>query len=303
MKSMKKILCLFLGCVLFISCYDEGKIKPSEEPELIYGKYTLPQGDHDYDDDIVAFYKKYGSLLLYKFTTKDFGWSPTGNVAWDITTDTIIIPGAGSKYDAQPADELYVSNQLELLQDKLFNYLSDTLMSCLPQKILLCSTLDLVPIGLGYNPKPDERQPLNVYAGFYHIAVNWGSDKILTMTADERNQFKKDVCIAYFGSIVKSLGSPQEFFMVSNYSDNISADDIYANGILNHDHRTSLENDWFDYLKLAIENSINDLEAEGGVLSESVDVIGKIREKYTIMIDFFESKYDFDIQAIGNDVE
>lgn len=151
MKSMKKILCLFLGCVLFISCYDEGKIKPSEEPELIYGKYTLPQGDHDYDDDIVAFYKKYGSLLLYKFTTKDFGWSPTGNVAWDITTDTIIIPGAGSKYDAQPADELYVSNQLELLQDKLFNYLSDTLMSCLPQKILLCSTLDLVPIGLGYN--------------------------------------------------------------------------------------------------------------------------------------------------------
>ena len=70
MKSMKKILCLFLGCVLFISCYDEGKIKPSEEPELIYGKYTLPQGDHDYDDDIVAFYKKYGSLLLYKFTTK-----------------------------------------------------------------------------------------------------------------------------------------------------------------------------------------------------------------------------------------
>ena len=41
MKSMKKILCLFLGCVLFISCYDEGKIKPSEEPELIYGKYTF----------------------------------------------------------------------------------------------------------------------------------------------------------------------------------------------------------------------------------------------------------------------
>ena len=53
MKSMKKILCLFLGCVLFISCYDEGKIKPSEEPELIYGKYTLPQGDHDYDDSIL----------------------------------------------------------------------------------------------------------------------------------------------------------------------------------------------------------------------------------------------------------
>lgn len=53
-----------------------------------------------------------------------------------------------------------------------------------------------------------------------------------------------------------------------------------ANGILNHDHRTSLENDWFDYLKLAIENSINDLEAEGGVLSESVDVRENSRKVY-----------------------
>lgn len=80
------------------------------------------------------------------------------------------------------------------------------------------------------------------------------------------------------GSIVKSLGSPQEFFMVSNYSDNISADDIYANGILNHDHRTSLENDWFDYLKLAIENSINDLEAEGGVLANLWMSMGKFEK-------------------------
>ena len=52
-----------------------------------------------------------------------------------------------------------------------------------------------------------------------------------------------------------------------------------------------------------LPESYESMEAEGGVLSESVDINGKIREKYTIMIDFFESKYDFDIQAIGNDVE
>ena len=45
---MKKVLGLFLGGLLLLAgCYDEGSLNPSPEPELIYGKYTLPQGDHD----------------------------------------------------------------------------------------------------------------------------------------------------------------------------------------------------------------------------------------------------------------
>lgn len=303
MRIMKNILCLFLECFLLLGCYDEGVIDSSKEPELIYGKYSLPQGNHDYDDNIVAFYKSYSSLLLYKFTAKDFGWFPTGNISWNEAKDTVLHGGALDKYDAQPADELYVGEQLKLLQDKLFDYLSDTLLRCLPQKILLCSVLDKVPAGLGYSPKPEEREKLNVFPGFYHIAVNWGNDKIMTMTAEERNQFKKDVCIAYFEAIVNSLDSPIEFFMVSNYSEDISVDDIYANGLLDHEHRTKLNDDWFDYLKLAIENSISSLEAEGGALHESIDINGKIRDKYTIMVNFLKSRYNFDIQAIGNDVE
>lgn len=301
---MKKILGLFLGSMLLlVGCYDEGDLTQSPEPELIYGKYTLPQGDHDYDDGIVKFYEQYSSLLLYKFTSKDFGWNPQSNVSWDITTDTIVIPGASHKYDAQPADELYVKEQLQLLDDKLFTYLSDTLMQLLPQRILLCSVIDKVPTGLGYNPKPEQRVPLNVYSGFYHIAVNWGNSKILTMTAEERNQFKIDLCTAYFGAIMGSLEKPEEFFMVSKYSDDITASDIYTNGFLNHEHRTSMDEDWFDYVKLAIGNSIEELEAEGGVLNVAVDVNGKIREKYIIMTNYFKSNYQFDIQKIGNDIE
>ena len=40
---MKKVLGLFLGGLLLLAgCYDEGSLNPSPEPELIYGKYTLP---------------------------------------------------------------------------------------------------------------------------------------------------------------------------------------------------------------------------------------------------------------------
>ena len=300
---MKEILWLFFGCVLLVSCYDEGELKPSEAPELIYGKYTLPQGTHDYDDDIVAFYKQYNSLILYKFTSKDFGWFPTGNFAWDAAVDTVERTGGVPKYDAQVADELYVGEQLQLLQDKLFDYLPDTLMHLLPQKLLLCSVLDAVPVGLGYNPKPEERQALNVYSGFYHLAINWGNAKILTMTPEERNQFKMDVCVAYMDAVVGSLEKPEEFFMVSHYTEEIDEDQIYANGFLDYEHRLKLDEDWFDYLKLAIENSQESLEAEGGMLHASVDVNGKIRKKYTIMVNFLKSKYNFDIQAIGDDIE
>ncbi|RHR79036.1 hypothetical protein [Odoribacter sp. AF15-53] len=300
---MKEILWLFFGCVLLVSCYDEGELKPSEAPELIYGKYTLPQGTHDYDDDIVAFYKQYSSLILYKFTSKDFGWFPTGNFAWDAAVDTIERTGGVPKYDAQVADELYVGEQLQLLRDKLFDYLPDTLMHLLPQKLLLCSVLDAVPVGLGYNPKPEQRQALNVYSGFYHLAINWGNAKILTMTPEERNRFKIDVCVAYMKAVVGSLEQPEEFFMVSRYTEEIDKDQIYANGLLDYEHRLKLDEDWLDYLKLAIENSKESLEAEGGMLHASVDVNGKIREKYTIMVDFLKSKYGFDIQAIGDDIE
>lgn len=305
MKDMKKFtLYLLMACIAMTACYDEGELKPSEEPELIYGKYTLPQGDHDYDDDIVKFYHDYSSLILYKFTSKDFGWFPTGNVDFDITKDTVIIPGGGRKYDVLPANEEYVGKQLELLHDKWFGYLSDTLMLMLPQKILLCERLDWVECGLGHAPvAPSERGTVNVYSGFYHIAVNWGNEKILTMTPEERNLFKIDVCTAYLDKIRSTLGSPESFFIVTKYSDNITADKIYENGILDLNHRTSKEDDWFDYIKLAIANPISKLEGEGGVLNPAVDVNGLIRQKYDIMVNFFKTVYKFDIQAIGNDVE
>ena len=300
---MKKIFCMVVVSVfVFIGCWDEN-VQPSTEPELIYGKYTLPQGDHDYDDDIVSFYHQYSSLILYKFTAKDFGWSPTGNASYDISKDTVFNAGAGNKWNSQPANELYVGEQLNLLQEKCFGYFPDTFMYLLPQKILLCSVLETVRAGLGYDPPAEERTPFNVYTGFQHIAVNWGNERIKTMTAEERNQFKVDVCSAFLSFVMGSLERPQEFFLVSSYTTDITEDQIYANGILDYDYRTDLNRDWQNYINLAISNSLEDLEAEGGMFDPDVDVNGKIREKYTIMVDFLKERYSFDIQAIGNDVE
>lgn len=296
---MKQLLYILGSIVLLSGCYDED-VKPSTEPELIYGKYSLPQGAHEYDDDIVAFYEKYETLLLYQFTAKDFGWSPTDNIVWDVAVDTVYAPyEVIHKYDVAPADENYVGELLELLQDKWFTYLSDTLMMMLPQRILLCSRLDYVTGGLGYDPKGGEdRQLTNAYSGYYHMAVNWGNADVVSMTTDERNLFKEDVCITFLKKIVEDLGRPDDFAMNTSYSSNMLEDAIYEEGILDYEHRNSPEEDWLDYLELAIRNTRQELEAADGLLNYE-----KIRQKYDIMVNFFKENYDFDIQAIGDDVE
>ena len=297
---MRQVLYILGLVVLLFGCYDED-VKPSTEPELIYGKYTLPQSDHEYDDDIVAFYEKYGTLLLYQFTTKDFGWSPTSNVAWDAAVDMVVDPDTWSsiKYDVLPADENYVGEQLKLLEDKWFNYFPDTIMVMLPQRILLCGRLDSVRTGLGYVPESaEDRMFTNVYSGYYHMAVNWGNAGVLTMTTEDRNLFKEEVCMTFLTKIVEELGVPDDFAMITSYSDDMREEAIYGEGILDYKHRNSPDDDWLDYLSLAITNTRQELEVDGGLLSYE-----NIRQKYDIMVNFFKENYSFDIQAIGDDVE
>ena len=56
---MKKIRfwSLILSLVLGLSgCYKEGALHASMENEKVYSEYDLPQGDHDYDKDILEMF-------------------------------------------------------------------------------------------------------------------------------------------------------------------------------------------------------------------------------------------------------
>ena len=297
------ILFLLLGGILLLGgCYDEDKLSPSEEPESIHGENTLPQGDHDYDSKIVNYYNKYQTLILYKFTDKDFGWSPTANVAFNLQ-DTVLNPGADFKYYAAPADENYVGQQLQLLEDKWFNYLSDKMKQLLPQRILLCSSIHKLAVGKGHMPTANDAQRLEFYSGYYHIAVNWGNASVTKMSKAERNDFKVNICTAFFDEIRNNIAIPEEFQVQTRYADNISSESIHAEGLLDYNHRANMKEDWFDFIKLAISKPLSELQAAGGVLNPAVDLTGKIKAKYDIMINFFKENYDTDLQKIGDDKE
>ena len=60
---MKYILIIIVGLFLWSSCDDDETLVATTDPEFCY---TLPQGDHDYDDKIVEWNKRCGFYFLYK---------------------------------------------------------------------------------------------------------------------------------------------------------------------------------------------------------------------------------------------
>ena len=74
-----------VGLFLWAGCADEDALIPigREEPFL-----HLPQGNHDYDQQIMELYEKYGVSIFYKFEPKDVYQNWTGGT-WNELSQSI----------------------------------------------------------------------------------------------------------------------------------------------------------------------------------------------------------------------
>ena len=299
-----KINVLLYGMLLSVlsaSCYKEEELKSSNEPENVYGEYTLPQGDHDYDNQIVEYFKKYNVIILYKFRDRDYWWNSTSDIRW-VYNPEINLTHSG--YEATPADTLYIGDQLDLLQDKFFKYFPDSLLNrALPSKILLSSMFNFVPTTTGL-PLETDRKLVNLYSGYDYLGVNWGNEKIRTMTHDQKNAFKGEACYVFLKRLFdkKQMSYSTDFIGITDYSQRVTNANLYELGYVISD-ATSPSKDWVSYIDLIVHTSYETLTEEDGVLNSKVDVSGKIKQKYDIIIDYFKSEYNIDLQAIGNDIE
>lgn len=69
--SIKKIINISFGFTLLFfaySCNNEDDVCISEKSET---RFDIPQGNHDFDEQIVAWSKDYDINVLYKFTLPD----------------------------------------------------------------------------------------------------------------------------------------------------------------------------------------------------------------------------------------
>ena len=292
----------FMLAVSLTGCHKEETLVASTDPEAVYHAGTLPQGNHDYDADILQKYRDYTTFFLYKFDLKDYSWGVSADVSYRWTPGQEAKPG----YEIIPAAENYVGEQLALLNDLWLQYFPDTLLRrALPHKILLASALDsVVPKITDTEASQVFRASIPAYSGYDYIAVNGGNGTILTLTAAEKNRLKAKWCNLFLARIVKQglVTRSTDFLAVSNYANasSIPWGQHFQYGFLDWNAR-GMDTDWDFYVFKITSMPYTELTATGEILDPAVDSRGLIRRKYDIITAYFKEKYNVDLQQIGND--
>ncbi|OOG19716.1 hypothetical protein BWD42_07380 [Sphingobacterium sp. CZ-UAM] len=240
--------------------------------------YTLPQGSHDYDSIILAFQKKYHTYILYRFNMRDFDASPLKN-------------GVKNAYLLGPADEAYVGKLLTFLQQHWFKYYPDSfLKENLPFKLLLTAEAK-------YTPKKDSI--CSACTIYNQITIGNASPQLDRMSTVEKKAFVNAIHKTFFQYMKNwnKLIFPEEFGKISNYEIKPDAKNYQALGYVTKSPGSIVE-DAFQYILLITSTPKDQLDK--GVLDPTIDSSGLIGKKYKLLTEYYKSKYQIDLQSIGN---
>lgn len=265
---------LFLIIGLALGC----KKEPAIQPDTIRPEYHLPQGNHPYDKKILDFHEKYGTYVLYKFTDKDF--------QWNITTNLL--------YAADPGDEGYIEQSLEMLDKKLFSFYTEGFLKLsLPYKILLSSRIREIK-------GPDTvATPVNTVSTFSQFTFGQASPRIDHLTEEQLKTLKGDLHVAYWKQAVvtKKVELPDIFVAATDYG---AVQDYNKDqyGVFKYSFGMGAKEDLMDYINAIVTHTAAELEAT--IFLPKNDPQGRFRFKYNAIINYYKTKYNVDLQAIGN---
>jgi hypothetical protein len=322
--NMKKITILAMLFWLATGCYKEETLTRSAGPENVYSEYTLPQGNHPYDTYIREFFDTYGTLILYKYEDQDIYWNrdrSIGPFRWDAGNPTLSTQG----YYYSLADEEYIDEQLELIRDKFFKHFSrqEVLKKLLPIKIFLADTFGTQALTWSGNTPTGKGAfyATSAYLGIDYMLFTWGGPRIATMTAAQKNTYKYEVFNAFFTKMtaLNKLVPPAAFSATTDYSNAWPpAASKPGLGIMpNQNGSLTSTTDWNAYVTVILRTPYDQLIAQPtlsgtglpstsdftGYLHPDIDVNGKLREKYEIILAYFTETFGIDLQGIGNDLE
>ena len=301
---MRRYIYLFLFVACLVACHEDDELTPTERPEF---GYSVPQGNHEYDNRIVDWNERCNVFILYKFDLKELYWQVT---SWEESVENPA--DATEPYTrgliGAVADTNYVGQQLDLLEEQFLNFYPDTMLRrCIPLKLLLCGELT------NRDPKGVERA-LNVYSGYDYLAFNWGNETILSMTEEDVAGFRYNANYEFLMRLLDKgkINENADFYEGMNYEDKITKETMYERGFINQS--TKQENDFEYYLQAILTTSYEELIADPGtpedntsyytsfkgILNEKKDVNGFIRSKYESIVNTWKDDYGCDIQKIGD---
>jgi hypothetical protein len=299
------ILC---STVMMLSCNKDNN--PTQVSEKSATRYQLPQGNASFDTEILSLFQKYDSYILYKFSDIDFNYQFSSNLAnppvgsLNATVGPVVMRGG---------DSIAVQSALDFMNTYWFSfYPEDFKKKYLPQKILLAGLIYTTR----YNgtTKIYDTPRVNPYTipieGVDHITLpkidtafnSYPLASKLLLKAKLNSLFLKHLMYPIINTIPAPVPVPADFFKVSDYSlGGITRELKYKYGFdtLGTGSRAPTPIvDMVGFLDSICAKSKSQLDAY--MLNPNVDVLGLTRRKYELLVNYFKTNYNVDIQAIGN---
>lgn len=293
---------LALLCGYFLTACSEDALTPSDPQEF----YTIPQGNASYDQTVVSLYDKYGTMFLYDFEERDFRWNITS-----------FLP-----YYFNPGEKAYVAEALEFLEEACFGcWPENFLKKVMPHYFLLASRTYRVDRTYDWSVSEyvnTEVDLLTTY-GFNHVDFGYTSSKLGALSASERRTLVGDVnksLIAY-ACEAGMLEIPAGFLAISTPT-NPGGDYPGSwgyNGAGFLEYRSGMTYGYDFGLFVKYLTSMSEADFKSWALSDSFDVSQEwdqssssymrtylIKQKYEIIIGYFQTELGIDLHAIGNAV-
>ena len=287
--GIKRQLTFALACttmaVAFMACAEE-EITPSPDNRLV----EFPQGNHDYDAEILAIYQKYGTQLLYKYNDAMFRWQVTDQLA----------------YFSRPADESYIAQAVSFIQHNCLDFYSeDSLKLYLPYRIYLASDLGRL---FEYSGQDITGANVNIKDTIWHTAATNGyanicfglaSQRLTTLSRDSLCLAKGELNASMIAHAISQghISVPAAFIKEEvsgvSWSNYIGSYNIY--GLLEYiDPKTiQPEQDFALFLKYLIAYTTE--EFDNKFTTKSFDTSGRIARKADIVREWMLQEYNINL--------
>jgi len=277
----------FAACIAFLAlvslltaCQKEAALTASPAKPL----YTLPQGNHSYDQSILQFYQNYHSLILYRFDSVAYGYNVTGPL--------------NPQLAMRVADTNAISSALDFLHANWLDlYPEAFLQQTLPYKILLSSQISIADL---FNGQVDFYRYYPAMGGLNYVAFGLVNDSLNTLTAQQVDSTRGLLQQAFWQQAVqnKMIGRPAAFDSLTNYAQ-VDQTNLRRNGMFfYHPYGNNGVVDFLDYIQVI--TSTDSTTMSNTWLSPAVDIKGRYAAKYKLILNYYIQNYGVNLQAIGN---
>lgn len=292
--KLNLIAAIALTCTI-ASCSSDD-LAPSDDNRLV----DFPQGNADYDDEILNIYNKYGTQMLYDYNDEMFRWQITDKLGYISTPAN------------QPADKAYIKDAIAFMRSNCFDfYHSDSLKVMLPYRIYLASNLGKMFEYSGTNSAgvyvsiKDTIPNIASVNGYRNICFGIVNGRLKTMSEDSLRLAKGELNASIIASAIDRgvMQVPASFasLEVENVAwTNEPGTNGYNNyGLLEYLSAKSMtpSDDFASYLKMLIAYPKEEFNRR--FTAKTFDLSGRIAKKADVVRKWMKEQHGIDVEKIA----